>query len=141
MVGTMKDQSSAVKTRRRHHERQFKNDLIAQSLVPGASVAAIAMQAGVNANLLFKWRRLHLQNSALAAPPPPTLLPVCVIPDPAPALTAQATAPRGDDRCAADAALAHGAIEIDLAGAHLRIRGTVDETMLHSVLRALRQTA
>jgi len=141
MVGTMKDQSSAVKTRRRHHERQFKDDLIAQSLVPGASVSAIAMQAGVNANLLFKWRRLHVQNSALAAAPPPTLLPVCVIPDRASAFTAPATAPPADDRCAADTVPACGVIEIDLAGAQLRLRGAVDEAMLHSVLRAVRQTA
>jgi len=137
----MKDQSSAVKTRRRHHERQFKDDLIAQSLVPGASVSAIAMQAGVNANLLFKWRRLHVQNSALAAAPPPTLLPVCVIPDRASAFTAPATAPPADDRCAADTVPACGVIEIDLAGAQLRLRGAVDEAMLHSVLRAVRQTA
>lgn len=137
----MKDQSSAVKTGRRHHERQFKNDLIAQSLVPGASVSAIAMQAGVNANLLFKWRRLHVQNSALAAAPPPTLLPVCVIPDRASAFTEPATEPPADDRCAADTGSACGVIEIDLAGAQLRLRGAVDEAMLSSVLRALRQTA
>ena len=43
--------------RRRQHDRGFKDDLIAQSLAPGASVAAIAMKGGVNANLLFKWRR------------------------------------------------------------------------------------
>jgi transposase len=139
MVGTMKDQSSAVKTGRRHHERQFKNDLIAQSLVPGASISAIAMQAGVNANLLFKWRRLHVQNSVPA--PAPTLLPVCVIPDRAPASTAHMTRPGACDPSAADDAAAHGVIEIDLAGAQLRLRGTVDEAMLHSVLRALRQTA
>ena len=133
----MKDQSSAVKAGRRHHEWQFKNDLIAQSLVPGASVSAIAMQAGVNANLLFKWRRLHVQNSV----PAPALLPVCVIPDRAPACTAQTTRSGACDPSAAGAGAAHGVIEIDLAGAQLRLRGTVDEALLHSVLRALRQTA
>jgi len=140
-VGTMKDQSIAVKLSRRHHDRQFKNDLIVQSLVPGASVAAIAMQAGVNANLLFKWRRLHVQNGALATAPTPTLLPVCVIPDRASAFTTQTTAPRAAAPSPAGNAAAHGVIEIDLAGAQLRVRGTVDEAVLSSVMRALRQTA
>lgn len=71
----------------------------------------------------------------------PTLLPVCVIPDRAPAFTAQTTAPRAAAPSPAGNAPAHGVIEIDLAGAQLRLRGAVDEGMLNSVLRALRQTA
>jgi transposase-like protein len=46
---------------RRRHSDAFKRALVERSLVPGASVAAIAQDAGVNANLLFNWRRLHLQ--------------------------------------------------------------------------------
>ena len=42
---------------RRQHERSFKAELVKQCLVPGASVAAIALAGGINANLLFKWRR------------------------------------------------------------------------------------
>lgn len=53
----MKDQAAVRPRVRRQHEQAFKNDLIAQSLVPGASVSAIAMRGGINANLLFKWRR------------------------------------------------------------------------------------
>jgi transposase len=33
-----------------------------------------------------------------------------------------------------------GVIEIDIAGAQLRLRGAVDETMLGTVLRTLRQS-
>jgi transposase len=33
-----------------------------------------------------------------------------------------------------------GVIELEIAGAQLRLRGPVDETMLSSVLRALRQS-
>ena len=50
-------------TRRRHSDA-LKRELVERSLVPGASVAAIALEAGVNANLLFNWRRLHLQGLA-----------------------------------------------------------------------------
>ena len=50
--------------RRRQHTDAFKQALVERSLVPGASVAAIAQDAGINANLLFNWRRLHLQSLA-----------------------------------------------------------------------------
>lgn len=53
-------------TRRRHSDA-FKLSLIECTLGPGASVAAIAQDAGINANLLFNWRRLHLQSLASAA--------------------------------------------------------------------------
>ncbi|PTT91415.1 IS66 family insertion sequence hypothetical protein, partial [Pelomonas sp. HMWF004] len=51
MVHTMKDQSRESARTRRLHDRTFKDDMVAQSLVPGASVAAIAMKGGINANL------------------------------------------------------------------------------------------
>ena len=46
--------------RRREHSAEFKRALVARSLEPGVSVAAIAMDNGINANLLFGWRRKHL---------------------------------------------------------------------------------
>ena len=92
----MKDQTGASTRSRRQHERQFKDELIAQSLVPGASVAGIAMKAGINANLLFKWRREHIKAATVAsAPTAATLLPVCVIPETASPSSAQSTAPEG----------------------------------------------
>ena len=65
---------------RRQHERSFKAELFRQSMEPGASVSAIALAGGVNANLLFKWRRDHLRaNMASSAAPSSTvLLPVHV---------------------------------------------------------------
>lgn len=135
MVHTMKDQSPGRPRVRRQHDRAFKDDLIAQSLVTGASVAAIAMAGGVNANLLFKWRRDHLR----AAPPPTaaTLLPVCMIPESAAASPAE---PPMAEVPAVDRAARTGVIEIDFAGAQLRLRGAVDESLLGTVLRALRRS-
>jgi len=52
--------------RRREHSAEFKKDLVARSLEPGVSVAAIAMEGGINANLLFGWRRKHLNSMAQA---------------------------------------------------------------------------
>ena len=38
---------------RRKHDEAFKRDLVERSLQPGASVAAIAQDNAINANLLF----------------------------------------------------------------------------------------
>ena len=133
----MKDQTRGSSRSRRQHERAFKDELIAQSLVRGASVAAIAMKGGINANLLFKWRREHVRAMAASAPTAATLLPVCVIPEAASPSTAQPIAPVGP---AVNRGSSPGLIEVEIAGARLRLRGAVDETMLSSVLRALRQS-
>jgi transposase len=141
MVGTMKDQMRGPKQPRRQHERAFRDELVAQSLAPGASVAAIAMKGGVNANLLFKWRRQHVHKSTLTAPQAATLLPVCVIPDVAPTFTARSDVPVAPVACTGSPAARPGIIEIEIAGAQLRLHGPIDEAMLGSVLRAVRQSA
>jgi transposase len=94
MVHTMKDQRESSRPARRVHDRTFKAELVRQSLQAGASVSAIALAGGINANLLFKWRREHLRSSAGAAAAPAVLLPVMIAPEveptPAPALSGRA---------------------------------------------------
>ena len=117
---------------RRRHTDAFKQALVDRSLMPGASVAAIAQDAGINANLLFNWRRLHLQSLASAAAKDsrgPVLLPVTVV-DAVPALPA-APSPAPAARVSA------GSIEINIRGTVVRVRGIVDEASLRTVLRAL----
>lgn len=46
---------------RRPHSDALKRELVERSLENAASVAASALEAGANANLLFDWRQLHLQ--------------------------------------------------------------------------------
>jgi transposase len=138
MVHTMKDQSRVLGRTRRLHDRAFKDELIAQSLVPGASVAGIAMKGGINANLLFKWRREHVRAMAVSAPAGATFVPVCVIPDVVRTPVTQPTAPVGPG---VNRSARPGVIEVEIAGAQLRLRGAVDEALLSSVLRALRQSA
>ena len=48
---------------RRRHSREFKAEVLRACREPGASVAAIALAHGVNANLVHRWLRL----SAMAA--------------------------------------------------------------------------
>ena len=134
----MKDQAGGALRTRRQHGREFKDDLIAQSLVPGASVSAIAMKGGINANLLFKWRRDRLKATVPAVSAASTLLPVCVIPDVDPSSSPQ---PAALATSATHRAARSGVIEVEISGALVRLRGTVDEAALGSVVRVLRETA
>ena len=125
-------------TKRRHHERSFKADLILQSLVPGASVSAIALAAGINANLLFKWRRDHLRAMRAPSTGAVTLVPVQLTPASA---IAQTPASSSGTNVARASNQHDDVIDIEFAGARLRVRNPVDELALVSVLRALRRSA
>jgi transposase len=121
--------------------------LVEQCLVPGASVAAIALAGGINANLLFKWRRDHLRTQRLsgAASSSSVLVPVRVAlcadggADSQPLVAPQVSPPM--TVVTQRVARSTDVIELDIAGAQLRLRGPVDEASLCSVLRALRQSA
>jgi transposase len=124
------------KDTRRRHADAFKQSLIERSLVPGGSVAAIAQEAGINANLLFNWRRLYMRSTASASDletRTPVLLPVTVV-EPAPATP---TATSTSKPAVPNARAPIGTIEINIHGTVVRVRGTVDEASLRSVLRAL----
>ena len=147
----MKTAAGIAGAPRRQHEKSFKAELVAQCLLPDASVAAVALAGGINTNLLFKLRRDHLRSMRLngvASSSSVVLVPVQVAsgldvdagnsqplpPSPASlASTALAVVPQ---RCVRTT----GIIELDIAGAQLRLRGPVDEASLCSVLRALRQS-
>ena len=121
---------------RRRHTEAFKLALVERSLMPGASVAAIAQDAGINANLLFNWRRLHLQSLASAAAKDsrgPVLLPVTVV-EP---VAACAPSPAPPPPPAATARAPLGTIEINVRGTVVRVRGPVDEASLRTVRQAL----
>lgn len=49
--------SSPVISTKRRHSAAFKRKLLELIEQPGASVAGVALEHGVNANLVFKWRR------------------------------------------------------------------------------------
>lgn len=157
----MKSQTGIEQPARRHHDRALKTRLVDQCLEPGASVAAIAMDNAINANLLFKWRRQrrsqtasHILPTTLPLPTtervatPTVLLPVHITTDddvppiqahvtlrPVTTATVLSTTTTTIARPARP-----GVIELEIAGAQLRLRGAVDEASLCSVLRALRQS-
>jgi transposase len=146
MVDTMKSETRIGVAARRQHDRSFKAGLVEQSLQPGASVAVIARNNGINANLLFKWLRDHkgktIASTSASMPTQTVWVPVHVEP------TSMASASSAIEPTSTAAivpcsrpTVRSGVIEIEMAGAQLRLRGAVDEAALCSVLRALRQSA
>jgi transposase len=125
---------SPVIITRRRHSAAFKRKLLELVEQPGASVAAVALEHGINANLVFKWRKAKLDCKRSArVVHEPVLLPVSVDPQES-LLTVSTPEP-------ARAARKEGVIEVEIAGARVLLRGSVDPANVRCVLMALRETA
>ena len=119
--------SSNARGHYRQHPLEFKRALVALSMEPGASVARIAREHGVNANQVFSWRRLYEQGrlGASALIREDGLLPVVLAP----------TAPAPSN----EASNANGLIVLELGGVRVRIEGQPNAATLAQVLnRVLR---
>ena len=110
------------KKRRRstNYPLEFKRQLAQQACDESVSVAQLAMQHGLNTNMVFRWRR-QLRAGLLGAAT--QFLPV--------ALTAEPKQPIGGAGSA-------GSIEIQLGQATICIRGVPDPATLALVLQGLR---
>lgn len=127
----MDKQVISVRNPRRKHDEALKRELVERSLQSGASVAAIAQANGINANLLFNWRRLHLRRDGSQTPmstPVPILLPV----------TLEEVASPGTRTAMPSKRTPSGVIEIDIGAARIRVRGVVDAATVRCVLLTLR---
>jgi transposase len=123
-----------------------KRRIVEETLVPGAAVAAVARKYGVNANLLFGWRRLYKQGLLEQTREPATLLPVKVT---TPTLTlgsaegaaaALRASPRSRSRGSRRTAEpTDGYVEVALGDdVVVRIHGRIDPQALAAVMTALR---
>jgi len=117
----------------RRHDVNLKRQLASLCGVPGASVAAIAREHGINANMLFMWRKQYALCTAVDTA---VLLPVHVQAEGGQADVAQTIARPGPRTIKRD--VSGPLIEIEMSGVLVRLRGTVDEARLCSVLRAVR---
>ena len=130
----MPSQDTRARPPRRRHTAQFKRDLVERCLQPGASVSGIALESGINTNVLFRWRREQLRATASVqheSTEQAVLLPVKLAAPVTP--TTQATAARSP--------MPAGVIEIEIGAARVRLRGAVDEANVRCVLQALRSIA
>lgn len=103
--------------RRRRWRMAEKEQLVAASLEPGASVSAVARDAGIHPGQLYGWRRQLCPRPQPAA----TLAAVRIAADPAPAGLPAA-----------------GTIEVEFAnGSRMRITGAVDPATLSTAVAML----
>lgn len=139
MDKTLIERRAGAAYRRPNFPVQFKRQLAERSFEPGASVALIARENDINANLLFKWRR---QYPAGAYGPPSLpgqinltpadealLLPVTVV-DEAPVLSTSAPIREVTKQT-------ESSCEVEFDRACLRIRGDVSPSMLKLLIREL----
>ena len=116
---------AAKRMTRRTYPRQFKREVVAQCMAPGASVSAIALSHGINANVIRKW--LPQRDSRIAGATA-AMLPVTIDSVLSPALKRRAPAAP---------AVARASIELNLAGATLRLPPGFDAQELRSIVQIL----
>jgi len=99
-----------VPGRRRRHSAALKSRILAACAEPGASVSRIALENGLNANLVFKWRRQagREQVAAKNVVPAAEFVPLPVLPT---------TMPSGDIRISIRRGGMHVDIKWPLSGA------------------------
>jgi transposase len=117
---------------RRKYTIAEKRAMVEETQRRGASVAEVAQRHGVNANLVFGWRRLYQQGVLIepVSAGKATLLPVKVsTPTLMPSERAKPATGKGSSG---------GSIEIEFAGGvRLRVRGRVDRPTLARVMSVL----
>ena len=132
------ESTAAGRKGRPNYPLEFKRQLAQAACEPKVSVAKLALTHGINANMLFTWRRQY--RAGLFDVPLPgsaSLLPVSVCnaqnstDSHQQAIEAPATATPA-------AAAAAGTIEITFPGAVVRLDGRIDSTTLRTVLQSLR---
>ena len=115
-------ETTRIKLKRRMRSNAEKRRIVEETLVEGASVAAVARRHDVNSNLVFNWRRLHQQG----------MLEQC-----REAASAKLLAIRIKAAVTAEERV-QSEIEIDLADdVRVRVRGSVDKVALSDVLSVL----
>jgi transposase len=118
---------------RRRYALAEKQRIIEETRAPGASVADVARAHGINANIVFGWRRLAqrglLRSESIESA---ELLPVKV--ESPTLLPTVKTSPSGT--CGRE----RGMIEIEFPGGiRVRLHGGVDMVLLKRVLKTLRR--
>ena len=127
--------------RRPNFPVEFKKSLAQRACEPGVSVSQLAQQHGVNANMLFKWRR-QWEAGLLDAPADlQAMLPVTVIEASAPAAPAITAKPLAAPVARPEARtdnVRRGMIEIQFADATIRCDGHADLPTVSAIIGMLR---
>jgi transposase len=116
--------TSAETGKRRRHPVVEKRRIVEETLLPGASVARVAREHGVNANQVFAWRRQYQRGLLGGIAPAAALLPVKLTDSPTAAEPRPLTGPPGS-------------IQLRLPKGQLRVDGAVDSASLRIILECL----
>lgn len=117
------------RTGRRTYSREYKREIVEECSVPGASVAGVALSHRINANVVRKWLR---QAQGVTPGAKVRMVPVVL-----------ASAAAGSPSAGPDSSLrqanerAAGVIEIEFERVRVRVRGSVDDRALRTILEAL----
>ena len=118
---------------RRYFGKAHRAAVVAKCLAPGASLAAVALANGFNANLVRKWVRQRQARNAVANTAA-KLLPVTIQTEQTRALPERAVPRRSAVRIRRANV---GAMQLRVGSIELLLRGTVDREQLSLVLEAL----
>ena len=119
---------------RRRYPLQFKRQVVQESLVPGVSIASVAMLHGINTNLLHNWRWQYRRGDFEAVLQEPVLLPVAVDTQPHRQITTKHIARKDLPDSERPAA-----IELIIGDARLSIHDAADPATLRCIIEALRR--
>lgn len=135
-ASTKSDTSEQAPGTRRIRTLAEKLSILREIDEPGASVAAVARRHGMNANLLFAWRRLHRKGLLEAQRHAPPLLPVKItFPTITPTQRTSALANPVRQRAASASCTPADAIEIILSGdVRVRLSGDAQRQVLERIL-------
>lgn len=136
------EEGSAERATRRIRTLEEKLAILKEAAEPGVSIAAVARKHGMNANLLFGWRRLHrrgvLESRRHAKTVP--LLPVKITTPtltPSDPTSGRVVRSRGSRRAPPDTAMG-SCVELLLPdGMRVRLHGQAQRTVLERILEHL----
>jgi len=116
--------------KRRYRTLEEKRGIVEEALAKGASVARVARTHGINANLVFNWRKLYLAGR-LGGSGAIKLLSVSVSESSPSPMTSRS----GEHSAAMPSP---GTVHIELRHAQVRIEGGADPVLLRVLLECLR---
>ncbi|KWE78700.1 transposase [Burkholderia territorii] len=114
------------KRQTRRHPTEWKRTTDTLTFEPGASVARVPRENGINANQIWAWRRLHAQGVLTDDAIPDAMLPVVFNEPSQPSMVLEVST-RTDN-------IPSGSIQIQHGKTSIRIEGAPDLDMLRSVL-------
>ena len=113
--------------KRPNFSREFRREIVEKTMRPGASASRVALEHGLNANLVFKWRSKYRAEQRLSVPglhgaQQPAMLPVIIA---EPSLPARPTTS------------SEGVIELEFTCARVLVRGDASASVLRVIIQSL----